>query len=87
MCITSTFINPFTDFGFKKLFGEESSKPQLISFINAFLEYQKQPLIVELEFRNLEKLGLSKKDRNTIFDIYCTDEDGNIIVELRQLTF
>ncbi len=85
MYITSTFINPFTDFGFKKLFGEESSKPQLISFINAFLENQNEPLIVDLEFRNLEKLGLTLGDRKTIFDIYCTDEEGNhIIVELQR---
>ncbi|NDC40708.1 MAG: hypothetical protein EBZ77_04025, partial [Chitinophagia bacterium] len=32
------YINPFTDFGFKKLFGEEASKPALIDFLNAILE-------------------------------------------------
>jgi hypothetical protein len=31
------FINPFTDFGFKKLFGEEDSKEYLIDFLNTFL--------------------------------------------------
>jgi hypothetical protein len=29
------FVNPFTDFGFKKLFGEEASKPLLVDFLNA----------------------------------------------------
>ena len=24
------YVNPFTDFGFKKIFGEEASKPLLI---------------------------------------------------------
>ena len=52
MCITSTYINPFTDYGFKKLFGEEGSKPQLISFINAFLELDNKAKIVDLEFKN-----------------------------------
>jgi len=85
MCITSTYINPFTDYGFKKLFGEEGSKPQLISFINAFLELDKKAKIVDLEFKNLEKLGISKRDRKTIFDIYCIDEDGkHILVELQR---
>ncbi|MDR0868800.1 MAG: Rpn family recombination-promoting nuclease/putative transposase, partial [Planctomycetota bacterium] len=28
------FINPYTDFGFKKLFGEEASKDLLIDFLN-----------------------------------------------------
>jgi hypothetical protein len=27
------FINPFTDFGFKKLFGEEANKDLLIDFL------------------------------------------------------
>ena len=31
------YINPFTDFGFKKLFGEEASKPMLIDFLNSLL--------------------------------------------------
>ncbi len=85
MCLTSKYINPFTDYGFKKLFGEEGSKPQLISFINAFLELENRAKIVDLEFKNLEKLGLSKRDRNTVFDIYCLDEDNNhILVELQR---
>ena len=31
------YINPFTDFGFKKIFGEEASKLLLIDFLNALL--------------------------------------------------
>ena len=48
----STFINPYTDFGFKKLFGEEGSKDLLKDFLNQLLpaEYQ----IIELEFRDKE---------------------------------
>jgi hypothetical protein len=42
------FVNPFTDFGFKKLFGEESSKPQLISFLNSILPQHHQ--ITNLEY-------------------------------------
>jgi PD-(D/E)XK nuclease family transposase len=30
------YVNPFTDFGFKKIFGEETSKPLLIDFLNSF---------------------------------------------------
>ncbi len=28
------YINPFTDFGFKKIFGEETNKDLLIDFLN-----------------------------------------------------
>ncbi|TVR88826.1 MAG: hypothetical protein EA411_03825 [Saprospirales bacterium] len=31
-------INPFTDFGFKKVFGEEANKDILLHFLNDILE-------------------------------------------------
>jgi len=48
----STYINPYTDFGFKKLFGEEGSKDLLVDFLNQLLpaEYK----IINLEFRDKE---------------------------------
>ena len=33
----SKYVNPYTDFGFKKLFGEEGSKDLLIDFLNQLL--------------------------------------------------
>jgi hypothetical protein len=36
------YINPFTDFVFKKIFGEEASKPLLLDFLNALLAPNKQ---------------------------------------------
>jgi len=30
----SKFINPFTDWGFKRIFGREASKDLLVSFLN-----------------------------------------------------
>ncbi|NOQ34310.1 MAG: Rpn family recombination-promoting nuclease/putative transposase [Methylococcaceae bacterium] len=78
-----TFINPFTDFGFKKIFGSEESKPLLISFLNDLLPIEDK--IVSLEFKNIEKLGILEEDRRAIFDIYCHDEkDHQFIVELQR---
>lgn len=36
------FINPFTDFSFKKIFGEEQNKDLLIDFLNELLAAQNQ---------------------------------------------
>ncbi len=47
-------VNPFTDFGFKKIFGEEASKPHLMDFLNALLPSAAQ--IKDLSFKNLEQL-------------------------------
>ena len=46
------YINPYTDFGFKKLFGEEANKDLLIDFLNQLLPQHHQ--ITELNFRNVE---------------------------------
>ena len=77
------FINPFTDFGFKKIFGEEASKPLLMDFLNALLPPSSQ--IADLTFKNTEQLGISDADRKAIYDIYCENESGEkFIVELQK---
>jgi predicted transposase/invertase (TIGR01784 family) len=77
------YLNPFTDFGFKKIFGEEASKPLLIDFLNALLPQSDK--IVDLTFKNNEKLGQTDLDRKAIYDIYCENEKGEkFIVELQK---
>ena len=76
------YINPFTDFGFKKLFGEEASKPMLIDFLNSLLP---ESNIVDLTFKDKEQLGNTDQDRKAIYDIYCENEKGEkFIVELQK---
>ena len=50
------YINFFTDFGFKRLFGSESTKNCLIDFLNSLLDGLESP-IKELSFSNTEHLG------------------------------
>ena len=77
------YINPFTDFGFKKIFGEEASKPLLLDFLNALLPQQNK--ITDLDFKNTEQLGQTEADRKAIYDIYCENEHGEkFIVELQK---
>jgi predicted transposase/invertase (TIGR01784 family) len=77
------YINPFTDFGFKKIFGEEASKPLLIDFLNALLPLTDK--IIDLTFKNTEQLGQTDVDRKAIYDIYCENQIGEkFIVELQK---
>jgi predicted transposase/invertase (TIGR01784 family) len=77
------YINPFTDFGFKKIFGEEASKPLLLDFLNALLPQTSK--IANLNFKNIEQLGQTDTDRKAIYDIYCENENGEkFIVELQK---
>jgi predicted transposase/invertase (TIGR01784 family) len=85
MCYSNeVFIDPFTDFGFKRIFGREESKPLLLSFLNDLLKFERK--IISLEFHNIEHLGAKANDRRAIFDLYCKDEAGNhFIIELQKV--
>ena len=76
------FINPFTDMGFKRIFGQEVSKPILIEFLNSLLKGERQ--IKDLKFLDKEQIRTSEEDRSLIYDIYCEQENGeHIIVEMQ----
>ena len=78
------FINPFTDFGFKKIFGEEANKDLLINFLNELLAYEGEK-IAKLTYKKNERLGLTGIDRNVVFDLFCENEKGEkFTVELQK---
>ncbi len=52
-------------------------------FLNDLLDIEDK--IIDIEYRNLEKLGLNIIDRRAIFDVCCTDKKNNsFIVELQR---
>jgi predicted transposase/invertase (TIGR01784 family) len=78
------YINPFTDYGFKRLFGEEFSKDLLLDFLNELLK-EEQGVIKEIVYKRTDKLGTAKEDRKAIFDLYCENERGEkFIVEMQK---
>jgi len=80
------YINPYTDFGFKKLFGEEGNKDLLIDFLNQLLPDYHQ--IAELNFRNAENLADLSAERKAIFDIHCRAVSGErFIVEIQKVKY
>jgi predicted transposase/invertase (TIGR01784 family) len=76
------YFNPYTDFGFKKLFGEEANKDLLMDFLNQLLPPQHQ--IVSLTLNNGEQLPPIKKRRRAVFDIYCISSSGEHFVVVMQ---
>ena len=78
------YINPFTDYGFKKLFGEELNKDLLLDFLNELLKGE-QGQITDLTYLKTGQLGTTELDRKAIFDLYCENEKGEkFIVELQK---
>jgi predicted transposase/invertase (TIGR01784 family) len=83
MKIAEKYINPFTDFGFKKLFGTEPNKDLLIDFLNQVLPPIHQ--IQDLTYLNNEHLGNAELDRKAVFDLYCVSNSGErFIVEMQK---
>ncbi len=83
MAITEKYLNPFTDFGFKKLFGNEPNKDLLIDFLNQLLPPHHQ--IQELTYARNEQVGRNEFDRRAIFELFCTSPSGErFIVETQR---
>ncbi len=78
------YLNPLTDYGFKRIFGSETYKELLINFLNELI--QDQGKIINLNYLTTEQLGQRETDRKAVFDIYCkTDCDKYFIVELQKV--
>lgn len=78
------YINPLTDFGFKRIFGSPFNSDLLISFLNALLDGER--VIKEVKYNNTEKFGSNEWARKVIFDVYCTTESGGrFIIEMQNL--
>ncbi|NJM93770.1 MAG: PD-(D/E)XK nuclease family transposase [Cytophagales bacterium] len=82
--IKEKYVNPFTDYGFKRLFGEEPHKDLLLDFLNELL-WQEQGKITSLTYLKSDRLGSGEEDRRAVFDLYCENEQGEkFIVELQK---
>ena len=82
--LTERYINPHTDFGFKRLFGSEFNKELLISFLNAMFHGEQN--VQDVTYLNSEHIGERADARRAIFDVYCTNDKGErFIVEMQNV--
>ncbi len=78
-----TYIDPLTDFAFKKLFGSEPNKDLLIDFLNGVFRGRKH--IVDLVYNKNEHPGETVNEGGAIFDLTCTGNDGEqFIIEVQR---
>lgn len=73
------FINPKTDYAFKKIFSSAESKDILISFLNALL-YKGQNTIHDLEFSNTYEAGAMAILKDSFLDVKATLDNGSIVI-------
>ncbi|MGB3559822.1 MAG: Rpn family recombination-promoting nuclease/putative transposase [Geitlerinemataceae cyanobacterium] len=73
------FINPKTDYAFKKIFGSSESKDILISFLNALI-YDAQPIIEDLEIINPNLPPIVQGLKDTYLDVKAKLKDGTLVI-------
>ena len=77
------YVNFYTDFAFKKLFGTEVNKELLISFLNSLFDGRE--VIKDLKYLNGEHLGHVASERKAVFDVYCENEQGEkFLIEMQK---
>ncbi|MGR8934792.1 MAG: Rpn family recombination-promoting nuclease/putative transposase [Gammaproteobacteria bacterium] len=80
------FLNPKTDFAFKKIFGSEESRDILLSFLNAILELEHPYCIQEVQILDPYLAPKIKGMKDTYLDVRVKDEQGrSYIVEMQVL--
>ncbi len=79
------FINPKTDFAFKKIFGSNQSKPILISFLNAMI-YDGNPTIADLEIIDPYLAPRVQYLKDSYLDVKARLAEGaTVIIEMQVL--
>lgn len=73
------FINPKTDFAFKKIFGSTDSKDILISFLNALL-YAGEPIIEDLEIIDPYSASKVRGLKDTYLDVKAKITGNQIVI-------
>jgi predicted transposase/invertase (TIGR01784 family) len=80
-------LKPLNDFIFKKLFGEEDSKDNLIALLNAILSKKDKDKLVTLEIlRDKELTSEQIEDKSGIIDVRAKTADGTQLDIEVQLT-
>jgi len=80
-----TFLDPKTDFAFKKIFGSPQSKPILIEFLNAFV-YGGAPIIQDLEILDPYQSPQLQGIKDTFLDVKAKLEQGEtVLIEMQVL--
>ncbi len=77
-------INLLTDFGFKRFFGTEQYKNNLLHFLNTFLGPY-IGTITDITYRPTEQLGFLPTEKRVVLDVLCTTQnDDQVIVEMQK---
>lgn len=77
------YIHPYTDFGFKLLFGTPMNKDLLIGFLNSLLHLEHE--ITDVTYLNAGHLGMTELSCKDVLNVCCENTIGEkFIVEMQK---
>jgi len=80
------FLNPKTDFAFKKIFGSADSTDILLSFLNALLGLKRRYQLVDIQILDPYLAPKIKGMKDTYLDVRAKDEqDRSSLIEMQVL--
>jgi predicted transposase/invertase (TIGR01784 family) len=80
------FLDVKTDYAFKRVFGSEGSKPVLIGFLNAILDYQGDQAIADLTIVDPYQIPMLQGMKDTYVDVKAVLVNGkHVIIEMQVL--
>ncbi|PIF04234.1 MAG: transposase [Arcobacter sp.] len=80
------FLDVKTDYAFKKVFGSDTSKDILISFLNALVYDNRKNKIKDLEIVDPYNIPMIKGVKDTFVDVKALlDDDTKVIIEMQVL--
>lgn len=77
-----TYVNPLSDWGFKRLFGTEMNKDLLLEFLRDLFPERD---IRDIAYLKNEHQNLTERERDSVFDVMCVSADGTqFVVEMQK---
>ena len=77
-----TYVNPLSDWGFKRLFGTEMNKDLLLEFLRGLFPERD---IRDITYLKNERQSLTERERDSVFDVMCVSADGTqFVVEMQK---
>ena len=77
-----TYVNPLSDWGFKRLFGTEMNKDLLLEFLRGLFPERN---IRDITYLKSERQSLTERERDSVFDVMCVSADGTqFVVEMQK---
>ena len=77
-----TYVNPLSDWGFKRLFGTEMNKDLLLEFLRGLFPERD---IRDITYLKSERQNLTERERDSVFDVMCVSGNGTqFVVEMQK---